>query len=88
MTRSERCSPRSPSELRAAAARTSAPPSGGGAAASVGDGLTFRLPYRSPLDADALIAFLARRAVPGVEEVVDGSYRRSLRLPSGAGIVS
>ena len=58
-----------------------------GAATSPGSGITLRLPYRSPLDADALIAFFAWRAVPGVEEVVDGSYRRSLRLPSGAGIV-
>ncbi len=49
--------------------------------------LSLRLPYRSPLDADGLIAFLGLRAVPGVEEAGDGSYRRSLRLPRGAGIV-
>jgi AraC family transcriptional regulator of adaptative response / DNA-3-methyladenine glycosylase II len=42
---------------------------------------------REPLDAAALLGFLARRAVPGVEECVDGAYRRSLRLPHGAGIV-
>jgi AraC family transcriptional regulator, regulatory protein of adaptative response / DNA-3-methyladenine glycosylase II len=35
--------------------------------------------------AGALIAFLGARAVPGVEELVDGAYRRSLRLPRGAG---
>ena len=35
----------------------------------------------------ASCAFLGRRAVPGVEEIVDGAYRRSLRLPHGAGIV-
>ena len=29
----------------------------------------------------------AARAVPGVEEVADGGYRRSLRLPHGAGVV-
>jgi AraC family transcriptional regulator of adaptative response / DNA-3-methyladenine glycosylase II len=46
-----------------------------------------RLGYRAPLDGDGLVAFLARRAVPGVEEVVDGAYRRSLRLPHGAGTV-
>ena len=34
---------------------------------------------------DALIAFLGARAVPGVEEVAGGTYRRSLRLPRGAG---
>jgi AraC family transcriptional regulator, regulatory protein of adaptative response / DNA-3-methyladenine glycosylase II len=46
-----------------------------------------RLPYGAPLDAPALIDFFARRAVPRVEEVVDGSYRRSLRLPHGGGVV-
>jgi len=50
-------------------------------------GVTLRLPYRAPLDADGLIAFLGLRAVPGVEEVVDGTYRRSLRLPHGTGTV-
>ena len=49
--------------------------------------IALRLPYRAPLDADGLIAFLERRAVPGVEEVEDGAYRRSLRLPHGAGVV-
>jgi AraC family transcriptional regulator of adaptative response / DNA-3-methyladenine glycosylase II len=49
--------------------------------------LTLRLPYRTPLDGDGLIAFLGRRAVPGVEEVRDGAYRRSLRLPHGPGTV-
>ena len=49
--------------------------------------LALRLPYRSPLDATGLIAFLGLRAVPGVEQVSDGAYRRSLRLPHGAGTV-
>src|SRR5207248_2487455 len=31
--------------------------------------------------------FFAARAVPGVEEVQAGTYRRSLRLPQGAGVV-
>jgi AraC family transcriptional regulator, regulatory protein of adaptative response / DNA-3-methyladenine glycosylase II len=46
-----------------------------------------RLSFRPPLDAVALVGFFARRAVPGVEEVVDGAYRRSVRLPHGAGVV-
>jgi AraC family transcriptional regulator of adaptative response / DNA-3-methyladenine glycosylase II len=46
------------------------------------------LPYRPPLDGDGLMAFLQVRAVPAVEEVEDGTYRRSLRLPRGAGVVS
>jgi AraC family transcriptional regulator, regulatory protein of adaptative response / DNA-3-methyladenine glycosylase II len=48
--------------------------------------LTVELPYQPPYEGEELIAFLAKRAVPGVEEVVDGAYRRSLRLPHGAGI--
>ena len=50
-------------------------------------GLTVRLPARVPFDGDALISFLAARAVPGIEEVVGGAYRRSLRLPHGFGVV-
>ena len=37
-----------------------------------------RLDHHPDLDARALLPFLAARAVPGVEEVVDGVYRRSL----------
>ena len=47
--------------------------------------VSLRLPYRAPLDATGLIEFLGRRAVAGVEEVHAGAYRRSLRLPHGAG---
>jgi AraC family transcriptional regulator of adaptative response / DNA-3-methyladenine glycosylase II len=39
-----------------------------------------RLPYRAPLDADSLFAYLAARAVPGVERVADGAVRRALRI--------
>ncbi len=39
-----------------------------------------------PFDGGALLAFLARRAVPGVEEVTPAGYRRSLRLPHGPGV--
>jgi AraC family transcriptional regulator of adaptative response / DNA-3-methyladenine glycosylase II len=49
--------------------------------------LSLRLPYRSPMDADGLIAFLGLRVVAGVEETLDGAYRRSLRLPHGNGAV-
>jgi len=45
-----------------------------------------RLPHRPPLDARALIDFFALRAVTGVEQIADGGYRRSLRLPHGAGV--
>jgi len=49
--------------------------------------LSLRLPYRAPLDAVGLVAFLGLRAVAGVEEVLDGAYRRSLSLPHGTGAV-
>jgi AraC family transcriptional regulator, regulatory protein of adaptative response / DNA-3-methyladenine glycosylase II len=50
--------------------------------------LSLRLPYRPPLDGEGLIAFLGLRAVHGIEETHDdGSYRRSLRLPHGSGVV-
>ena len=68
-----------PSELRARARRHGRPEDSGA--------LSLRLPYRAPLDADGLVAFLGSRAVAGVEEVLDGAYRRSLRLPHGAGVV-
>jgi AraC family transcriptional regulator, regulatory protein of adaptative response / DNA-3-methyladenine glycosylase II len=51
------------------------------------DGLVVRLPFRAPFDGEALLAWLAARAVPGVEEVDGEVYRRSLRLPRGPGVV-
>jgi AraC family transcriptional regulator of adaptative response / DNA-3-methyladenine glycosylase II len=41
---------------------------------------------RAPFDGGALLAFFAKRAVPGVEEVTATGYRRSLRLPHGPGV--
>jgi AraC family transcriptional regulator of adaptative response / DNA-3-methyladenine glycosylase II len=69
-----------PRELRARAQRGDHSQQESGA-------LSLRLPYRSPLDGEGLIAFLGLRAVPGIEEVHDGAYRRSLRLPQGSGVV-
>ena len=42
-----------------------------------------RLPYRPPFAADTLLAFLRSRALPGVEEVRGGTYRRSMRTSDG-----
>jgi len=50
--------------------------------------LTLRLPYRPPLDWPALSSWLRTRAVPGVAEANGRAYRRTLRLPRGAAIVS
>jgi AraC family transcriptional regulator of adaptative response / DNA-3-methyladenine glycosylase II len=55
--------------------------------AASGD-LTLRLAVREPFDGPALLDFLAVRAVPGVEEVVGGTYRRTLDLPHGPGVVA
>jgi len=56
--------------------------------AGTGDGrLTLRLHYRPPFDAETLLAFLARRAVPGVEEVSNGRYRRTVAFPRSRGII-
>lgn len=48
-----------------------------------GTRVALRLAYRPPLHAGALLDFLAPRAIPGLEEVRDGTYRRGLRLPQG-----
>ena len=50
--------------------------------------LTLRLPFRPPFSPDSLFGHLAATAVPGCEEVRDGAYRRTLRLPSGTSVVS
>ena len=47
-----------------------------------------RLAARPPFNGEQIIEFLARRAVAGVEDVIDGSYRRSLDLPNGAGVMT
>ncbi|OLT15112.1 AraC family transcriptional regulator [Pseudonocardia sp. CNS-139] len=58
-----------------------------GAVPAVAGTLVLRLPYRPPFDARGLLAFFAARAVDGVEEVADGAYRRTMRLPHGAATV-
>ncbi|MHA5054966.1 bifunctional transcriptional activator/DNA repair enzyme AdaA [Streptomyces sp. SD15] len=78
-----------PSELRAAA------PRGGSAArraATPTAGIPLRLAHRGPYRSTAVFDLLAREAIPGVEDVhgTVGSrtYRRTLRLPYGTGIVA
>ena len=50
--------------------------------------LSLRLPVRTPFAYEGVFGHLAASAVPGCEEVRDGAYRRTLRLPSGNGLVS
>lgn len=75
-----------PSELRAAAPRT------GRRAAAPTAGIPLRLAHRGPYQAGAVFDLLADEAVDGVEEVSGGrgrrTYRRTLRLPHGSGIVA
>jgi AraC family transcriptional regulator, regulatory protein of adaptative response / DNA-3-methyladenine glycosylase II len=48
---------------------------------------TLRLACREPLDGQALLRFLAARAVPGVEGVSRGRYARTVRVPEGWGVI-
>jgi AraC family transcriptional regulator, regulatory protein of adaptative response / DNA-3-methyladenine glycosylase II len=50
--------------------------------------IALRLAYRRPLAAKELLDFLALRALPGIEAYDGSTYRRSLRLPHGAGTVA
>ncbi|WP_433127196.1 DNA-3-methyladenine glycosylase 2 family protein [Micromonospora sp. CA-240977] len=69
-----------PSDLRTAR---------GGQRTPAGAGtLALRLAYRPPLHAQALLDFFAVRALPGVDEVREGTYHRGLRLPHGTGEVA
>jgi AraC family transcriptional regulator, regulatory protein of adaptative response / DNA-3-methyladenine glycosylase II len=47
------------------------------------DVLTFHLGYRPPLDWDALLAFLGRRAIEAVELVDEARYVRTVRVEQG-----
>jgi AraC family transcriptional regulator, regulatory protein of adaptative response / DNA-3-methyladenine glycosylase II len=51
------------------------------------DRLTLRLWFTGPLDWDAMIRFLAARAVPGVEHVDGRTYRRTIAVNGGAGLI-
>ena len=70
---------RSPSAIRRATARAAANPAG--------DSLPLTLGHRPPLAWDAMLAFLAARATPGVELVRDGTYARTVRIGDAAGHV-
>src|SRR5215218_8163320 len=49
--------------------------------------IPLRLPFRTPFDAIGMLHFLGTRAVAGVESFDGETYRRTLRLPHGAGTV-
>lgn len=78
-----------PTELRAAAPRRGA---ASRRAATPSAGIPLRLAYRGPYQSAEVFDLLAAEAVAGVEEVTGDAgfrtYRRTLRLPYGTGIVS
>ena len=51
-------------------------------------GLALKLPARPPFDAAPTLAFLGTRAIPGVEEVRDGVYRRTFTMAGRAAVLS
>ncbi len=52
-----------------------------------GGAIELRLPTRAPFDAQRLLAWFAVHAIDGVEEVADGTYRRSVHLPGGPAVI-
>ena len=80
-----------PTELREARGRVPKtrrllpPPSADAAAPGL---IRLRLAYRAPIDGERMLGYLGARAIPGVEEVREGRYRRTIMLPNGPGILS
>ena len=50
--------------------------------------ISVRLPFRAPYDVHTLLRFLGDRAIEGVETWDGQTYRRTLRLPQGTGVVA
>ncbi|MGP4047614.1 AlkA N-terminal domain-containing protein [Streptomyces sp. 2A115] len=78
-----------PSELRAATPRRGA---ASRRTATPSAGIPLRLAHRGPYQTAAVFDLLAAEALPGIEEVAGApgsrTYRRTLRLPYGTGIVA
>ncbi len=78
-----------PTGLRTRARATKAAPgSRGEAAGSSPQAIRLRLACRRPFDPASVLGFLGTRALPGVESLEGGTYRRSLRLPHGHALVA
>ncbi|MEU8542142.1 AlkA N-terminal domain-containing protein [Streptomyces sp. NPDC048717] len=79
---------RTPTDLRA----ESGSGTGAGPRTALAAGVPLRLAHRGPYAAREVFDLLAAEAVPGIEEVVGApgtrTYRRTLRLPYGTGLVS
>ncbi len=70
---------RTPTQLRRQAARRRR--------SSVGSEITLRLPYRPPYDWAGVLAFLAPRAIPGVECIADDAYQRLVEIDGSIGVM-
>jgi len=58
------------------------------AANSAGEAaILVKLPYRPPLAWTAMLDFLAHRAIPGVESVEGGRYRRTVEVDGAGGVI-
>jgi AraC family transcriptional regulator, regulatory protein of adaptative response / DNA-3-methyladenine glycosylase II len=50
-------------------------------------GLALRLPFDGPLDWNLLLGYFAARAIPGVEHVAEGAYRRTVVVDDDPGVL-
>jgi AraC family transcriptional regulator of adaptative response / DNA-3-methyladenine glycosylase II len=60
---------------------------GTGASSNAAAGVTLRLRYRAPYDWASMLGYLEARAIPGVETVNDGVYRRTVEIKGCSGTV-
>lgn len=68
-----------PGELRAKRRRSPGTASSAGSQGAI----DLLLPHRAPMDADGVFAWMAARALPGVESATASSFARHLRMPGG-----
>jgi AraC family transcriptional regulator, regulatory protein of adaptative response / DNA-3-methyladenine glycosylase II len=78
-----------PSALRAADRPRGAGTDGTGThgTGTHGTWLSLRLACREPFDGESMLGFLAARAIPGVEQVAEGRYTRTIRTSAGGGLI-
>jgi AraC family transcriptional regulator, regulatory protein of adaptative response / DNA-3-methyladenine glycosylase II len=50
-------------------------------------GLLLRLPFHGPLDWEAMVAYFAARALPGIEHVSGSTYRRTIVVGDDPGVL-
>ena len=79
----------SPSELRTANRRGPSPASAGSDTTSRDAGVSvgIRLAVREPFASHEVMSFIGQRAIPGIESWDGRTYRRSLDLPGGVGVI-